>query len=183
MRLDSGQRAALARVIEATPWGDIEHAILGIEIVLCLAMQATSEDFRLWEAEAEAAGYTDEFSVSNEDVAHMPIRWRLAYVARLLRTIALDFGVGTEFSGLIGARRDDPDTLAPLLRSLCEIVTDPSKRDDVLPAVDDLARSLHDLSTAGERRRGWYLLQAERQVEAILAEIGQLAEAHRGGQT
>jgi hypothetical protein len=58
------------------------------------ALDATAAEFPLWEAEGEER-YVDEFGVSGEDVAEMTTEWRLAYVGRLVRTLALCYGVST----------------------------------------------------------------------------------------
>ena len=55
----------------------------------------------MWENEAAARGYIDEFSVTPAQRDAMPIQWRLAYIARLLRSARM------LYNGLID------DTLQP----------------------------------------------------------------------
>jgi hypothetical protein len=123
MKLDPTQIRALQSLVGQTPFADIANALVGVEIVLGLATEATREAFWLWEEQADAAGYADEFALDSAQIEAMSDEWRLAYIARLLRTVALDVGIGTEFGGLVGARRNDPGTLAPLLRNLLEIAS------------------------------------------------------------
>lgn len=121
MSAGSSQLLALARLLGLTPWADIFNALLGVEIVLGLLLEATHHDFLVWQAEADAAGYPNEFDISEAELARMPDRLRRGYIARLIRNVALDFGVATEYSGQLGARRNDDGSLAPLLHTLCEI--------------------------------------------------------------
>ena len=87
-------------------------------------MQATREDFRRWEHDAESFGFADEFSLTPETVAELSPEWRLAYAARLLRSLALSYGMSTEFdlpaSSLLGSENSE-GTLAALVRGLNEI--------------------------------------------------------------
>lgn len=110
-------------LIESIPWGDLELGIQGFEQALQLALEATTGCFLLWEAEGEER-YDDEFSLAPEQVAELDDEWRLAYVARLLVSMAFSYGVGT---GVYHAKR--PITLiennhspAALLRGLNDIL-------------------------------------------------------------
>jgi hypothetical protein len=53
----------------------------------------------------------------------MPLDEKLSYVARLLRSLTLDYGVGAEFGGKRGGLVGEAHTSSPaaLLRSLNEI--------------------------------------------------------------
>jgi hypothetical protein len=126
-QLDQGQRDEACALLESMAWGDMDTAIRDLEIALRLAMEATRDDFLRWEHDLgpafEAEGY-EEFSVPPAaQVAEMPDQEKLAYVARLLRTLALSYGVSAEFggarTGLVGeASRTSPATL---LRGLNDI--------------------------------------------------------------
>lgn len=119
---DSSSRASrLQRWMDSTPWGDVHGFALTLEQSLALAIQATGDDFWLWEREAERNGLRDEFSVSAGTVELMSDRWRLAYVARLIRTAAMTVGVPTEFSG-DGALAPERASLGGLLRELESLV-------------------------------------------------------------
>jgi hypothetical protein len=72
----------------------MDEAIRDVEETLDRALAATAGKFSLWEAEGEDR-YADEFSLTGEDVAEMSLEWRLAYVGRLVRTLALRYGVST----------------------------------------------------------------------------------------
>ncbi len=93
-QLDRNQERDAIALIEAIPWGDMDLHIRSVERALERAVAATAEEFPLWEAEGEER-FIDEFSVAEEDIAAMSAEWRLAYVGRLVRTIALCYGLGT----------------------------------------------------------------------------------------
>jgi hypothetical protein len=113
------------------PWHDMDAAIRGLETCLRLALEATGDDFARWETELgpafEADGY-DEFSLQADTVEEMSPEERLCYVARLLRSLALHYGVSAEFggarTGLVGeASATSP---AALLRGLNDLSWLPS---------------------------------------------------------
>jgi hypothetical protein len=99
--------------------------IRGMEEALRLALEATSGDFYRWEEEIgpplEARGY-DEFSLPEAFLQAMRTEEKLAYVARLLRSLALQYGVSAyqpqsprrpppaERSGCVGRRRNRVET-------------------------------------------------------------------------
>lgn len=107
-------------------WGDMDNAIRGLEICLRRALKATGEDFARWENDLgpglEQAGF-DEFNLPRNLIEEMPLDERLAYVARLLRSLALDYGVSAEFGGGRGGLVGEAQTTSPaaLLRGLNDI--------------------------------------------------------------
>ena len=105
MQLDRRHRLEAIDLIDAVPWGDMDGHIRCMEAALARALAATAEEFPLWEAEGEDH-YVDEFSLGGEDVAEMSLEWRLAYVGRLVRSLALCYGVSTGDFG-----DDDPPLL------------------------------------------------------------------------
>jgi hypothetical protein len=98
------QQARAVALIHRMAWGDMDYAIRDVETVLGLAMEATRAEFLRWEHELgplfEAEGY-DEFSVPATQVEEMSDGDKLAYVARLLRTLALSYGVDAGFGYLV----------------------------------------------------------------------------------
>lgn len=179
MKLDSGQANALKALVESTPWGDIEGARDSFERCLRHALEATRGAFLFWEEHAEASG-VDEFSIEPWQVEAMKPEWHRAYLARLLRSAALNYGLGTEYGGELGVASDTRrDALAPLLDDLIEIATHPSGQEPYLRDVDRLAESLRQLANAAEQRQRWYLSVAEEQAEALLAHIRQMAECRQ----
>jgi hypothetical protein len=137
MQLTPEQRERALALIEQMTWGDMDGYIRDLEAALRLALEATTEDFRRWEdhigPELERDGYNEfclppdtveAFAFSDED--------KLAYIARLLRSLALSYGVGTEFGagrdGLVGeAAKPSP---AALLRGLNDILWLPVVTED-----------------------------------------------------
>jgi hypothetical protein len=68
-----------------------------MEAALRRAMEATRDALALWEARAEDdLGFEDEFDLTADQVAELSDEWRLAYVARLLETLALAYGVNPD---------------------------------------------------------------------------------------
>lgn len=179
MKMTNHQKIEVMRALEAAPLADIETSLVGVEVVLELALQVTHDDFLRWEDEGAVLGYGDELALDTLEVAAMPTEWRLAYVARLLRTLALDLGIGTEFSGKLGERRNDADALAPLLRRLCAIATS-LPQQDVTSLAEGLLWSRRLRDRVPSTRRGWYLQRAQHQAEATLAAIRDLVEASQG---
>jgi hypothetical protein len=165
MRLSDGQSKHILERVTQTPWADIAGAVETVETGLGLVIDATRDDFKRWEDGASAEGYDDEFSIDAATVQAMPPEWKLAYVARLARSVALSFGVDTEFS----ASAEDPvhgrDEIAPLLHHLYGIVSEDP--DSLAATVDRLSETLSRLSDAPAERRGWYLTRVERDAEEV----------------
>jgi hypothetical protein len=86
------QRTAAIDLLETLPWGDIERKIYGLEAALALALEAVGDAVRRWEEEGEDL-FGDEVTLSPEQVASLDSEWRFAYIARLLDTAALAYGV------------------------------------------------------------------------------------------
>lgn len=83
-------------LLHKVAWGDICFAIEGMEDALQLALSATHPWLALWERESERL-YIDEFSLTPDEVNALSDRWRLAYVARLITSLALQYGTGGDF--------------------------------------------------------------------------------------
>ena len=98
MRLNSAKRQRVIEAVEAAPWGDITASCKTVDIGLRRALDATALDFQRWAQESTLRGERDEFTLESAEVQAMSAEQRLAYVARLLRSIALSFGTETEFS-------------------------------------------------------------------------------------
>jgi hypothetical protein len=130
------QQAHALALLEQMTWGDMDDQIRGMEEALRLALEATSSDFYRWEEEIgpplEARGY-DEFSLPDAVLQAMPTDEKLAYVARLLRSLALQYGVSAEFgggrTGLVGEAHEVSP--AALLRGLNDTLWMPTTADTV----------------------------------------------------
>ena len=103
------------------PWADVDAAIRGMEECLRLALEATGESFRMREEGAEENGFGDEFSLTQTLLDEPSPEWPLAYVARLLRSLALNYGVSAEFGGGPLVREAAAATPAAILRELNDI--------------------------------------------------------------
>jgi hypothetical protein len=125
-QFNAAQRQAVIELIEACAWGDTDRDICSMESALRLALEATVEDFWRWENEALELRLGDEFSLSKEEVEGLTPEFRLAYVGRLLRSLALCYGVQTEFGGGPLAFEHHEGTPAALLRGLNDILAFPT---------------------------------------------------------
>jgi hypothetical protein len=116
------QKEALA-LLESLTWGDMDMAIWDLENELRRSIEATRFYFLKWEAEAEAVGLPDELSLSAEVVEDLSPEWRLAYVARLLRSLAMSYGVSTDHRGdRMPVWDEHKDSPAGLLRGLNDLL-------------------------------------------------------------
>src|SRR5262245_5217911 len=100
-QFDPSQQEAALVAIEHMVWGDMDDAIRDLEICRRRALEATGEDFVRWESDLgprlEREGF-DEFDLPRSLIEQMPLDERLSYVARLLRSLALHYGVSAEFA-------------------------------------------------------------------------------------
>jgi hypothetical protein len=167
MRLNSVKRQRLIDTVEKAPWGDIAASWETVDLGLRRALDATVRDFRRWEWAVHMRGDRDEFSVDGADVAAMLSEERLAYVARLLRSIALSFGTETEISEQTPSSTRQPgrDTIAPLLARIIEIATSADEADAVLDEAENqvrkIIRGLALPDTAPRDRHWWFLRRVE----------------------
>ena len=129
-QFSDAQRTAAIDLLESLPWGDVEQAIYGLEAALALAIEAVGGALRLWEDEGEER-FGDEFTLSAEQVASLDDEWRLAYIARLLDTARLGYGVsangspGRNTEGEVTppvSWNDHAGSIAGLLRGLNDIL-------------------------------------------------------------
>ena len=127
--MNDDQQVRVATFLAGLPWKDVEGAIRDIELNLRLLLAATREPFRMWEAEADGRGFPDEFSLAEDDVRDLSDEWRLAYVARLIRSLALVYGVGEDPA----VSDAEPDTPAGILHGLNDISWTPMTTEQEVP--------------------------------------------------
>ena len=131
------QQAEALALLEQMLWGDMDHAIYGLEICLRRALEATFEDYLRWENDIgpayEEDGY-EECTLPRELIEEMSPEDKLAYLARLIRDLAIDYGVGYELGaarpGVLVAEADK-SSIAALLRGLNDILWMPTTGDTV----------------------------------------------------
>ena len=100
--------------------GDTAFAIVVLDEALTLIMRATKRDIARWESAGEEL-FGDEFSVSQPE--RLDVEWRLALVAKLVRSAALAWGLGTDDPNpddLGVVRMDDDAAATPLRRALAD---------------------------------------------------------------
>ena len=95
-----------------------------MEVALRLLLEATGDDLLRYDEELEEeveARWGDEFSVSLELVAEMSPERKLAYLAQLIKSLSLSYGVSLDGrgAGLVLVAGDAPSP-AGLLRGLCD---------------------------------------------------------------
>jgi hypothetical protein len=124
-QFNPAQRDEAIALLEHMTWGDMDCYICTLENALQRALKATAVDFQRWEDEVELTmefeGW-DEFTVPETRVEEMSLEEKLAYVARLLRSLALSYGVGAGF-GRRGEFLGEAQGISPaaLLRGLNDI--------------------------------------------------------------
>jgi hypothetical protein len=120
---------AMLQLAQSMSWGDVDSGLVDMELALKRALDATAVDLVLWERDCAGENtYGDEFSVTEEDLEEMSPEWKLAYIARLLRTAALRYGVNTDLLAQVSDTHahnvggNDEHSPAALLRGLNDIV-------------------------------------------------------------
>lgn len=125
------QRAEAIALLERMAWGSMDDAISDVEICFRRLLEGTSADLRRWENDlGPAAGEEgwDEFTLPDGAIREMPAEEKLAYVARLLESLALAYG--THYDG--GTRRyrelagEAPTAPATLLHGLNDLLWIPT---------------------------------------------------------
>jgi len=120
-QFDPEQRRRAIELIESMAWGDMDLHIRSMEEALQLALEATVDGFQRWERDGEEHFGADEFQLSPQQIEDLDDEWRLAYVARLIRSLGLVYGIATDFGGRETTLDDDGDGPAGLLRGLNDI--------------------------------------------------------------
>lgn len=122
MWLNDKQQAHVLALVDGMAWGDLGPAVTTLERELRLMLEATRDWFPLWMSEGEDR-FGDEFSLTPAQVTVLSGEWRLAYVARLLVSMALTYGVSTGiWDGKPPVRYAERNSLAELLQGLNSIV-------------------------------------------------------------
>ena len=101
-----GVEGRALEILEREAWGDVEHYIRNVEVAIALLCEATSPWLPDWDDKVSPAFdeergiEVDEFELTREQVRGLSDSWRLAYVAKLVPTLCLQYGL----SSTIGAR-------------------------------------------------------------------------------
>jgi len=111
------QQARVQELLNDLPWADVDGAICDIELNLRLLLDATKDSLQMWEAEADERGFDDEYLLSSADVHELTEEWQLAYVARLVKNLALMYGIRDTSD----AGEPDRDTPAGIICGLNDI--------------------------------------------------------------
>ena len=120
IQFDKSQQLRAIELIESMSWGDMENAIRGIDDALLLA-------YRQLQATSRTGSSTMTIWAFATSTRSLPTRWQLCRtngswpIARLLRSLALSLGVGTEFGDNVLVAEHDPCSPAGLLRGLNDI--------------------------------------------------------------
>jgi hypothetical protein len=124
--MNAEQHERVIDLVAELPWGDVDNAICGLEEALRLALEATDDAFPYWEMVAEDIGVEDEFELAPDQVRDLSLHDLLAYIARLVRTLALCYGVNAGFGDGTHIGEEDPHSPAAILRGLNDISWTPS---------------------------------------------------------
>jgi hypothetical protein len=80
-------------LIDSMTWGDLGLAIQDIDESLRRALRATSRDLHNWDNGDYEQRFGDEFWLTDAQVAGLSDEERFAYVARLIQTAAVIYGL------------------------------------------------------------------------------------------
>ena len=122
-------------LVTKTAWGDTLFCIGSMKEMLPYMMRLSAQEFAAWEA-GLGGDEVDEFSVPLEDAFRQPVEWRLAHIARLIRSLAMSFGVDTNYGTPKLTDRVDPSSPAAVLNELSKIALLPTQattRSALLP--------------------------------------------------
>jgi hypothetical protein len=114
------QHIRARRLVEGCLWGDIDKGLWDFERALWLLLDATFHDVAHWDEEQERLELGDEFSQSHEAVEAFPEGLHRAYVARLVYSAALRYGLFDRVSLEDGT---EADSAAAVIRGLNDITT------------------------------------------------------------
>ena len=131
--MNAEQQERVLDLVAELPWADVDNAICGLEDALRLALEATDAAFPHWETVAEDIGVEDEFSLTPDQVRDLSPHERLAYLARLVRTLALNYGVRAGFGDGTHIGDEHPYTPAAILRGLNDISWTPCTPERDVP--------------------------------------------------
>lgn len=123
-QFDEADRRRAVELIESIAWGDFDLDLRTFEDALRRAVEATQSYAEAWDAELYEQ-YGDEFSIDLDRRDGMDESHLLAYVGRLVRTVALLYGVSAWGEDLVG--QESAGSLASLLRGLNDITWIPAK--------------------------------------------------------
>jgi hypothetical protein len=123
--MNAEQQGRVLDLVKELPWADVDNAICGLEETLQLALEATDYAFPHWKTVANDIGVEDEFSLTLDQVQDLSPEERLAYLARLVRSLALNYGVGAGFGDGSHVGEEHPYTPAAILRGLNDISRTP----------------------------------------------------------
>jgi hypothetical protein len=122
-------RGRVLALVDDLPWADVDDAIRAMEECLRLALHATRHALALWDDVAESNRFADEFSLTAGQIEKLSPEWRLAYAARLIKSLALNYGLA-DFEGARGAGGElGSETPAGILRGLNDIAWTPMTSD------------------------------------------------------
>jgi len=142
----AGVEERAVEILERGAWGDIEYHIRDVEIALALLCEATSPWLSDWEEEVSPAFdeekgiETDEFTLGREQVHDLGDSWRLAYVARLVETLCLQYGLSPTIGAKGPGRSPEGDVTPP-----AEWADDEAPERFKASGIAKLLHSLNDL--------------------------------------
>src|SRR4051812_31590841 len=88
--MNAEQETRVRDLLADLPWDDLDGALRVMEECLRLALDATRHALVRWDEEADDR-FSNEFSLTSAQVDDLPLEFRLAYVARLVKSLALNY--------------------------------------------------------------------------------------------
>jgi hypothetical protein len=80
------------------PWGDVGPRIQDVRDTLEYLMLLTRDAFAVWENELADRFFASEFDLPLDVATALPTMQRLAHVARLVRSMAMTYGIRTDYA-------------------------------------------------------------------------------------
>jgi hypothetical protein len=115
------QIARARKLLETTAWSDTHAAAKAVAEGLRYARELTQDDVIAGETELDG-NRIDECAVHPQEARAMPTEWRLAHLARLIRSIAINYGLDPDERTAQPTDRLNSNSPAAVLAELDEIV-------------------------------------------------------------
>jgi hypothetical protein len=151
----AGVEERALEILDRSLWGDMALEIRDVEVALALLCEATSPWLAAWEDEVtfalaeENEVDVDEFLLTREQVRDLSDSWRLAYVARLVETLCLQYGLSTTI-GANGPGRSPEGAVAPPAEWANDETTDHFKTCGIAKLVHRLSDLLDEKRLGAE---------------------------------
>jgi hypothetical protein len=126
LQFGEAEQVAALELLEQQLWGDVDGFLYSMEFALRLALDATYDEFQDWE-ERVGPRLLDAYAAEENDLPAEAIdefspEEKLAFIARLIRNIAVGYGVSVDYlPPHVNVGQEDEHTPAAVIRGLNDI--------------------------------------------------------------